>query len=54
MKNIINKIKNSVEWEIILEMTKPKIVLLVIALNIAGFSFMYLILDLQNHFVNLH
>lgn len=47
MKNLISKIKKSIEWEIILEMTKPKILLLAAALNVSGFIFMYWILDLM-------
>ena len=46
MKNIINKITNSVEWEVLTELSKPKIILGALALNITGLIFMYGILDL--------
>jgi len=46
MKKLLQKITASTEWLIITEMSKPKIILGAIALNVTGFIFMYGILDL--------
>jgi len=46
MRTIIQKIKQSTEWEIIGEMTKPKIILGALLFNICAFVFMYGFLDL--------
>lgn len=46
MKKLVQKITASTEWLIITEMSKPKIILGAIALNVTGFIFMYGILDL--------
>ena len=46
MKKLVQKITTSTEWLIITEMSRPKIILGAIALNVTGFFFMYKILDL--------
>ena len=46
MRTIIQKIKQSTEWEIIGEMTKPRIILGALLFNICAFVFMYGFLDL--------
>jgi hypothetical protein len=45
MKKLVQKITQSTEWEVLTEMSKPKILLGAIALNAAGLFFMYAILD---------
>ena len=45
MKKLVQKITNSTEWIVLTEMSKPKILLGAIALNVAGYFFMYAILD---------
>lgn len=46
MKKIVQNISSSVELKVLKEMTKLKIILGALALNITGFIFMYGILDL--------
>ena len=46
MKKLVQNIIRSAEWEVLIEMSKPKIILGAIALNVTGFIFMYGILDL--------
>ena len=41
MKNTFNKITNSLEWKIISEMTKPKIILTALAFNVGALLSMY-------------
>jgi len=45
MKKLVQKITNSIEWNVLAEMSKPKILLGAIAVNVAGYFFMYAILD---------
>ena len=45
MRKLVQKITQSTEWEVLTEMSKPKILLGAIALNAAGLFFMYAILD---------
>jgi DNA-binding NarL/FixJ family response regulator len=46
MKKIVQRITQSVEWVILTEMSKPKIILMALALNVAGYFIMYKLLDL--------
>jgi len=46
MKKLVKNIIGSVELEVLIKMSKPKVILSAIALNILGFFFMYGILDL--------
>lgn len=46
MKQIIKKITNSTEWEVLGEMSKPKIILGALLFNVIGFASMYIFLDL--------
>lgn len=46
MRNIIQKIKQSNEWEIIGEMTKPRIILMALLFNVTAYISMYGILEL--------
>ena len=46
MRKLIHKITNSTEWEVLQELTKPKIILGAIAFNIMAFVSMYAFLDL--------
>lgn len=45
MKKLVQKITNSTEWIVLAEMSKPKILLGAIAVNVASYFFMYAILD---------
>jgi len=45
MKKLVQKITQTTEWEVLTEMSKPKILLGAIAVNAAGLFFMYAILD---------
>jgi len=45
MKKLVQKITNSTEWIVLAEMSKAKILLGAFAVNVAGFFFMYAILD---------
>ena len=45
MKKLVQKITNSTEWIVLAEMSKAKILLSAFAVNVAGFFFMYAILD---------
>lgn len=45
MRKLVQKITQSTEWEVLTEMSKPKILLGAIALNVLGYFFMYAILD---------
>ena len=45
MKKLVQKITNSTEWIVLAEMSKQKILLGAIAVNVAGLFFMYAILD---------
>lgn len=46
MKKLVQKITSSTEWIILTEMSKPKILLGALFLNIAGFVTMYAMLDI--------
>jgi len=46
MKQIIKKITNSTEWEVLTEMSKPKIILGALLFNVIGYASMYMFLDL--------
>ena len=46
MKKLVQNISASIEWKVLKEMTKLKIILGALALNVTGFIFMYGILDL--------
>tara|TARA_R110000803_G_scaffold71728_4_gene135090 strand:- start:3960 stop:4124 length:165 start_codon:yes stop_codon:yes gene_type:complete len=46
MKKLIQKITGSTEWIIFTEMSKPKILLGALFLNVAGFVTMYAMLDI--------
>ena len=41
MRKLVQKITQSVEWEVLTEMSRPKILLGALALNITGIFFMY-------------
>ena len=45
MRKLVQKITQSTEWEVLTEVSRPKILLGAIALNAAGLFFMYAILD---------
>jgi hypothetical protein len=46
MKKLIHKITNSTEWEVLEELTKPKIILGALAFNVMAYVSMYAFLDL--------
>ena len=46
MNKIISKIKQSVEWEVICGMTRPKIILYAILFDVLAFEFMNMALNL--------
>ena len=45
MKKLVQKITQSTEWEVLTELSKPKIILAALAVNVTGYFFMYAILD---------
>ncbi len=45
MRKLVQKITQSTEWEVLTEMSRPKILLGALALNVLGYFFMYAILD---------
>jgi hypothetical protein len=46
MRNIIKKFKESADYQVLLEMSNPKIILGAVLFNICAFVFMYGFLDL--------
>ena len=46
MRNIIKKFKESADYQVLLEMSNPKIILGALLFNICAFVFMYGFLDL--------
>jgi len=46
MRNIIKKFKKSADYQVLLEMSNPKIILGALLFNICAFVFMYGFLDL--------
>jgi len=46
MRNIIKKFKQSADYQVLLEMSNPKIILGALLFNICAFVFMYGFLDL--------
>lgn len=41
MRKLVQKITQSVEWEVLNEMSRPRILIGALALNVTGFLFMY-------------
>jgi hypothetical protein len=45
MRKLVQKISESTEWEVLTELSKPKILLGAIAFNVGAYFFMYAILE---------
>jgi len=45
MRKLVQKITESTEWEVLTELSKPKILLGAIAFNVGAYFFMYAILE---------